>query len=164
LGEPCLLDRPPLRQGEGLVAVHLRTENGADRIEDSAEARRGGAVLKPRQRAVTLVDPSMILLQMVMQGALGPVAELCPEHRAERPRIGVMPLSRDPGRRHPRDGPCRAAEGLGRLEVSGIAEPGIDQVPIPLNGPLEGLPLPLDPHRGRIDRPAPPHHPITPLA
>jgi hypothetical protein len=56
------MDRPPLRQGEGLVAVHLRTEKGADLIEDYTEARRGGAVFKPTHRAVTLFDPSMILL------------------------------------------------------------------------------------------------------
>ena len=92
------MDRSSLLEGEGLVAVGARAEKRTDRIEQATEVGSRAAMSEPAHRPISLFDAAMILLQMVVQVAIRPVNDLLPEHRADRSWIGVMPISRDPGR------------------------------------------------------------------
>jgi hypothetical protein len=56
-----------LLKGEGLIAVGLRTEKRTHLVEQATEARSSGTVFAPAHRPIPLFDPSMILLQMVIQ-------------------------------------------------------------------------------------------------
>ena len=71
LGESLLMDGSSLLEGEGLIAVGLRTEKRTHLVEQATEARSSGAVFEPAHRPIPLFDPSMILLQMVIQVEIG---------------------------------------------------------------------------------------------
>jgi hypothetical protein len=105
-----------------LVALRLWTEKGADFVKGEAKACRGMAVFEPTHRATSLLDSPMVLLQMVVQIAVGPVQHPVPEDVPNGQRIGIMTIRRDPVRHHPSRQPCRPKEGLGRCKVPGITE------------------------------------------
>jgi hypothetical protein len=111
------MDSSLLLEGEGLIAVGRRAKERTDLIEQATEARSRAAMSEPAHRSIPLLDAAMILLQMVIQVAIGPVDDLLPEHCADRSWIGVMPIGRDPGRPHTRHGPRGAEECFSRGEV-----------------------------------------------
>jgi hypothetical protein len=120
------MDGPALRKRHGLVTVGLGTEKGSDLIEDEAETRGSGEGFEPARRPVALLDTPMVLLQMVVEMAVGPVQHPVPKDVSNGARVGVMPIGRDAVRRHPRHRPRRAEERLRRGEVPGGAEPCVD--------------------------------------
>jgi hypothetical protein len=147
-----------------LVAVQLRTEKGADRIEDYAEARRGGAVFKPTHGTVTLFDSAVILLQVGIQIAVGPMRKLLSEDIAYNTRVGVVPIC---GNAFWDDSHCLPGgveEHFDCGQVARVAQPDIHEMAVPINSLVEILLLALNTHVGLIDIPAPPHHPMAPLA
>ena len=114
------------------MAGRRRTEKRPDLIEQATKVRSRAAMSELAHQPTPLFDPSMILLQMVIQVAIGPVDYLLSEHRANRSRIGVMPIGRDSGRRHTSHDPRGAEERLSRREVSCVTKPHVDQVPGPI--------------------------------
>jgi hypothetical protein len=82
LGETLLVDCSSLLEGKELIAVRPGTEEGSYFVEQATEAHRRGAAFEPAHRPIPLFDSSMILLQMVIQVAVGPVCDLVPEHMA----------------------------------------------------------------------------------
>jgi hypothetical protein len=59
--------------------------------------------------------------------------------------------------------PGGAEEGLGRRKVARVTEPHIDQVPVPINRPLEVAPLTLNTYVCFVHVPAIPYSATTPL-
>src|SRR5262245_15268892 len=99
-----------------------------------------GVALKSSHGTVTPFDPSMVLLQPVVQIALGSMRHVVPKVVADCPRIGIMPIGRNALGRHPAQRPGRAKAGLGCHEVAGMAQPCIYKVPIPVTGTVEVTP------------------------
>lgn len=125
--------------------MRLRSEQGPDLVEKAAETPSRGKGFEPVHGTVPLFNTAMVLLQVIIQVAVRPVHHPLPENVPNRARINIMPIGHNPVRRDPRHGPRRAEERLGRGEISGVAESYSDQVPIPVNGPIEVLPPTLDP-------------------
>jgi hypothetical protein len=65
-------------------------------IEGSTEARSRGHASKPTHRVVTLFDATVILLQSIVQIAVGPVEHLTAQSLANRTGIGMMSICRHP--------------------------------------------------------------------
>jgi hypothetical protein len=133
--------------------MRLRTQEGADLIEDTTEACSGGAMLKSTHGTGALFNAAMVLLQVIVQVASGPMGHLRSEHSTDRPWIAIMPIGRDPVGRPSGHGPRGAAADLRRWEVPHGTEPHIDQVSVPINRLGEIWLPPLDAYRGRIGVP-----------
>jgi hypothetical protein len=86
----------------------------------------------------------MILLQMGLQGASGPVHDPVPDDLPNGAWVGVVAIGGDPGGRHAGHGPGRAAAGLGCRAVPGLAEPCVKHGASSVNRTVEGPPLSLD--------------------
>jgi hypothetical protein len=54
------------------VVARLRSEQGADLIEDTTETRGSGEGVKPAQRPLPWLEPPMVLLRMMIHVAGGP--------------------------------------------------------------------------------------------
>ena len=100
-----------LRQREGLVAVRLRAEKGADLIKDVTETcrRRKGFELSHRLEA--LLHSRMVLLQMGVEIAGGPVCHLVDKDSSDGARVGIMAIRGDLLGRHISYRPGRTEEG-----------------------------------------------------
>jgi hypothetical protein len=100
VSKPLLMNGASRPEGEGLMAVGLRAEKRTQLVEQTTEARRRGAMFEPAYWPIPLCDPTMILLQMVIQGASGSMRHPGPEHRADRTGVGVMAIRREAVRHH----------------------------------------------------------------
>jgi hypothetical protein len=132
----------------------LRPEEGTDFVEDATEACRGGEGFEPTHGPRALFDAPVILFQMVVKMAVGPVCRPSSEDVANGPRIGIVAIGGDPVRDSPGYYPGGAEEGLSRHEIAGVAEPHIDQGAVPINRPVEIAPLSLPSDVGLVDVPA----------
>jgi hypothetical protein len=72
------MDGSSLLEGKNLIAVRLGMEKGSHLVEQAAEAHSSDAVFEPAHRPIPFFDPSMILLRMVIQVAIGPMFYLEP--------------------------------------------------------------------------------------
>jgi hypothetical protein len=90
----------------------------------------------------------MILFQMVIQVAIGPVYDPVPEDLPNGAWVGVVASGGDPVGRPTGHGPGRAEEGLGCREIPCSAEPHVHEVTVSVNCPVEVLPLTSDAHVG----------------
>jgi hypothetical protein len=84
------MDGSSLLEGKNLIAVRLGMEKGSHLVEQAAEAHSSDAVFEPAHRPIPFFDPSMILLQMVIQVAIGPMFYLVPEHMANGTWVGIV--------------------------------------------------------------------------
>jgi hypothetical protein len=158
------MDGPALGQRHGLVTVRLGTEKGSDLIKDTAETGGGGEGFEPAHRPVALLDALMVLLQVVVEMAVGAVQHPVPKDVSNGVWIGIMPIGGDAVRRHSRHRPGGAEERLSRLEVTPVAEPCIDAMAVAINRPVEVLPLALDFDTRLVDIPAFAHGTVAPPA
>ena len=78
-------------------------------------------MLEPAHGTISLLDAAMILLQMVIQVAIGPVHDPVPEDLPNGTWVGIVAIGGNPVGRHAGHSPGRAEEGLSCREVSGIA-------------------------------------------
>jgi hypothetical protein len=62
VGKPCLMNVPTLRHREGLVAVRLRAEKGADLIKDVTETCSHRKGFEPSGGSEALLHSPMVLL------------------------------------------------------------------------------------------------------
>jgi hypothetical protein len=73
----------------------------------------------------------------IIQVPVRAMAHLCPQLSFDRSRIRVMPVSGHPLWHTTGDGPRRAEERFGRRHISGLAQQHIDEIPIPINRPIQ---------------------------
>jgi hypothetical protein len=158
------MDVPTLRQREGLVAVRLRAEKGAELIKDVTETCSHRKGFEPSSGSEALLHSPMVLLQMVVEIAVGPVHHLVAKDGSDGTRVGVMAIRGDPLGRHTSHRPGRTEARLGCRKIPRGAQPDIHELAIPINGPVEILPLALNTHIGVIDIPAVPHRAMASLA
>jgi hypothetical protein len=138
------MDRPALRKRNRLVTVRLGTEECSDLIKDKAEPRSGGEGFEPAHRPKALLDSAMILLQMILQIAVGPVRHPVPKDVPNSAGVGLLAIGGDAVWDDAGHDPGRAEEGLGCREVPRIAEACVKQRAVSVNGTVEIAPAPLD--------------------
>jgi hypothetical protein len=126
MGTSLSMDAPALLKREGLVAVGLGAEKRAELIKDATEPSSRGKGFEPSGGPITLFNAPMVLLQMIIQVAVGPVRHPVPEDVLDGAWVGVVTIGGDVVRRHPRHRLGGAEERLGCREVARVAEPRID--------------------------------------
>src|SRR5215471_6226577 len=104
---------------------------------DAAKAFCRLHTLEASHRPDPLFDASMVLLQMIVQVPVGAMTYLTPERGFDGTGISAVSITGDALRDTTRDGARRAEEGFRRGLVARLAQPDIDQIPIPINGPVE---------------------------
>ncbi len=106
----------------------------------------------------------MILLEAVVQVLVRPMphtlAELCPD----RPGICVVAVSRDPVRRYAGDRLCGSEEGLGRGEITMLAQHHVDQGTVAINRAIQVLPTAMHSGICLVDVPTRAHFAPSPAA
>jgi hypothetical protein len=65
------MDGTALRKRNGLDRLRLGAEECSDLIKDKAETGSGGEGFEPAHRPIALLDSAMVLLQIVVQIAVG---------------------------------------------------------------------------------------------
>jgi hypothetical protein len=123
-----------------LIAARWGTEKGTAFIKEATKSSGAIALFEPIHGTVALCNSSMALLHMVVQVAVRPVRHLLPEHRADRPRIGIMPVGRNPVRRCSSHRPRGQKERLRRCEIPGLTKVHIHQVAVAVDCLVELLP------------------------
>jgi hypothetical protein len=149
---------------EALIAVSLRLQKGTNLIEDLTETPSGVKGFESTHGLVLLFDSAMVLLQMIVQVAVRPVHHPLPENVPIGARVGITAIGRDAVRRHPSHRPRRPKKGLGRHQITRVAEPRINEVAVALDGTVQVGPLPLNFDIGLIYIPALSHAPVASLA
>ncbi len=99
-------------------------------------------------------DPAMVLFKSIIQIDARPVVDVAAQGRADRSRVGVMPVGCHPVRHKAGNRPCRAEEPLGRSHVTGRAQHRVDQVPVAIDRPIQVAPAAMDLEVGFVDIPA----------
>ena len=84
--------------GKGNLLLHRRTDPKelAHFIEGAAEARGLGHASEPTHGGIALFDATVILLQSIVEVAVGPVEHVTAQGLADGTRVGVMPIGRHP--------------------------------------------------------------------
>jgi len=95
----------------------------------------------------------MVLRQIVVQRAVGPVGHPLPEDIPHGPRLGIMAIRGEPAGRHVGHRPRGTEERLGCCEVSGVTGPRIDEVAVAVDGTVEIAPPSVHVDGGLIDVP-----------
>ncbi len=101
LGKSLSMDAPALRKREELVTVRLETEKSSKLIKHVTETRGGGEGFEPACGPVALLHAPMILLEMIIQVAVGPVHHPISEDITNHAWVGVVAIRDDPVGCHP---------------------------------------------------------------
>src|SRR5258708_18397074 len=97
----------------------------------------------------------MISLESIVEIVRGPLDDNTSKGRADRTRIGVMPIGCNSLRGAANHLVCLLEKPFGRLHISLLTHHGINQIPMTIKSTIEITPLPSDLHVGFIDVPAP---------
>src|SRR5262249_2317016 len=89
---------PLPRQRHGFIPLHPSTADATRFSIDPAEACRRHKSLEAAHRVSPLLDASMILLQVIIQMAIGTMDDSFPQRSFNGPRVPAMAVSRDPSR------------------------------------------------------------------
>ena len=130
--------------GYNLVVTATGTEEISEFTVLAAEAVGGLMTLEAAHTSVPALDAAMIPFEAVVQGSAGPMSDGLAHYSAERPRIGAMSIRRHPLRAVAHGCPGQAEEGLGCLHVPVLAQHGVDQVPVPVDCPIQVAPATPD--------------------
>ena len=110
-------------------------------VEGPAEAGSGVEIPVATHRIIALLDATMILFQAVVEVRVAAVPHLPAQCFSDRARIGVMPVGRhllgDLLRHFQR---CRE-EAFGCLHIPMLAQHGVNQIAVAVDGSVEVLPL-----------------------
>ena len=136
-----------------LVVTGAAAEEVAEFIIFSAEPVCRVMLLEAAHTSDPSFDPAMILLKSIVQVDIRPVADVAAQRRADRARIGIMPIRRHPVRRKADNRPCRAEEPLGRSHVAGRTQHRVDEVAVAIDRPIQRAPAALDLQVGFISTP-----------
>jgi len=127
-------------------------------IEGEARARCRGHTSESAHGVVALFDTTMILLESIVERAVGPVEHITTKGLADRTRVGVMPIGR-----HPLWGVTNHIDSLRRSKrlaasISRFSiEPRINQIAISIDGSIEIASFPFDGDGGFNHVPGPPY-------
>src|ERR671916_2120983 len=130
--------------GDMLIVVLAETEEIAEFVVASAEALRRHEALEPAHTSRAPFDAAVVFLKPVVPVRAGPVHDTPAERRADRPRVGAVPVRGDPVRSNAGDRPCRAEEGLGRRHVAVLAEHRVDEIAVAVDRAIQVRPAAAD--------------------
>src|SRR5262245_45986783 len=102
-------------------------------IKGAAKAGGGGPLLESAQGAIASRHAALILPPGVIQVGCGPGRGPGPEGLPNDAWVSVVAIGGAPVGRHAGHGPGRAEESLSGREVSGMAEPCVNQVAVSVN-------------------------------
>lgn len=91
---------------------------------------------EPAHRVIALLHSSVVLLDAVIKILVGSVLHSTPQYPAYGPRVGILPIGRHLCRFVANHFSRLGEELLGRLHIPVLGEHGINQVAVPINGPL----------------------------
>ena len=121
--------------GDMLVVADAGAEEVAELVVASTEALRRREALEAAHASDPPLDAAVVLLQTVVLVGAGAMRDALAQRRADRPRVGAVPVRGDPVRDPAGDRLRRTEEGLGRRHVPVLAQHGVDQIAIPVDGP-----------------------------
>jgi len=118
-----------------------RTEIVAQFVKSATEACCRFEASETTHGIVALLDPSVILLQPIIEVLVRPMLDTVAHDLAYSPRIGTMPICRDRLWRMANHSNRLLEQSLSRLHISFLAQHGIDQIAIVVDGPIQITPL-----------------------
>ena len=89
-----------------------------------------------------------------MQVDVSPVADVAAQRRADRARVGTMPISCHAVPHKASNQLCRAEQSLGRSHGTGRAQHRVDEVPVAIDRPMQVAPAAMNLEVGFVDVPA----------
>jgi len=106
--------------GKGNLLLHRGTDPKelAHFLEGAAEARGRGHTSEPTHGVIALLDATVILLQSIVEVAVGPVQHVTAQGLTNRTRVGIMPIGRHPFWGVADNVGSLFEKALGRLHVS----------------------------------------------
>src|SRR5262245_46580787 len=110
---------------------------------------------KAQHRVVSLFDAPVVPFNTTIQICIAAMLHLRAECFPDRPRVGIVAVGGELSQRCARDGLAAAKEARGGIHVPRVAERGVDQLALPVNGPVQIAPLSLNPYIGLVRVPPP---------
>src|ERR1700704_2268783 len=99
--KPMAEETPAAGTGRRRLAVAgAKLKEVSEFVVTPAKAIRGGGVPEPAHRAISALDPTMILFNPVVQVLTGPVFHAATQHRPDGAWITVVSVCGDPRRDH----------------------------------------------------------------
>src|SRR5262249_2731744 len=120
--------------------------------------------LKAPHRPDPLLDASMVLFQMIIQIAVRAMPHGLSQRSFDSPGIGAMSITGDALRDATGDRARGAEEGFRPCLVLLLPQRDIDEIPLPINGPVEVGHAPFHLDAGLVHVPAAPDSPTPMLA
>jgi len=81
---------------ETLCFIVVRTRKNWRTSSKARQKRDAEATLPPTHGGIALLDATVILLQSIVEGAVGPVKHVTAQGLADGTRVGVMPIGCHP--------------------------------------------------------------------
>jgi hypothetical protein len=122
-------------------------------IERTTKACGRGHASEPTHRIIALFDATMILLESVIEIRIGPVPDIFAKDLSDGTWVGIMPIRRYPLWSMTDCLKSLLEKSFGGIHVSLLAQHGVNEVAIPIDGSIEVTPLPLDLYVRFIDMP-----------
>src|SRR3712207_6080362 len=130
--------------GGPLLATFFLAGGGAEGVAQpvvgAAEALGGGEALEAAHTSDAAFDAAVVPFQAIVLVAAGAMGNAPAERGADRPRVGAVPVRGDAVRGRAGGGPRRTEEGLRRRQVAVLAEHGVHEVAISVDGAVEVIP------------------------
>src|SRR5215218_10229718 len=126
--------------GDVLAVAGAEAEEVAEFVVAAAEAVGRGEALEAAHASDAAFDAAVVLLQPVVLVRAGAMDDPPAERRADRPRVGAVPVCGDALWCRACGGLRRAEEGPGSRHVPVLADHGVDQTAIPVDGTVEVAP------------------------
>ena len=156
--KPMAEETPAAGTGRRRLAVAgAKLKEVSEFVVTPAKAIRGGGVPEPAHRAISALDPTMILFNPVVQVLTGPVFHAVTQHPPDGAWITVVSVRGDPRRRHSGDRFGGAKERPRRRHVTLLAETNVHQRSGPIDRPIQITPTSVDLDVGFIDVPGAPN-------
>ena len=111
-------------------------EEVAEFVVASTKSVSGAWALESAHRSIAAFDTTMLLLQSVIQVAVGAMPDGLAQRRPDRTRIAIMPIGGDPIRREAGHGLGGLEQRLGRRHVAVLAEHHVDQRAAAVDGAI----------------------------
>ena len=149
-------ERALLCQRDMLASPLVNSEVLPELIERGTETGGGCEIPEAEHRIIPLLDGPMALLGQVVQVSIASVQYRSPQDPADGSAVGRMGIGRDPQRL----GACHlhqpSQKAPGGVLVAVLAEHGVEEVAIAVDGAVEIAPAARDLHVGLIDVPGDP--------
>jgi hypothetical protein len=136
-----------------LAEAVIDVQEVAEFIMTSAKASRRVNGTEATHWPISALDPSMILLNAVVEILAVPVADIRTKLASDRTRVTVMPVGGHPGRSAASHRFGRSKELLCRGHIAGLAQQHVHQRASAVNRPVQIAPSAIDFDVGFIDVP-----------